>query len=254
MMSCALSLISSFPWTSQPSVSRIPGVVQGTGGLVLDQTARVLRLGVPVTIIAVMMRTNYDKLPEIGALAARHGANFRVNVYQPVKTDAFSLDYQQFWAGFQRLLESCPLAVCNEPIVRAILGFEAVSGGCGKGTIRVTPKGEVLPCVYWPKRNVGLAELEKWGAAILDSPAFRELEQIPQFCRNCRFVESCRGGCPSRRLLRRGLDLPDEFCPFVAGKPLPSFASRAGSSRQFSKAGSACTTVFGAQERGERKG
>jgi radical SAM protein with 4Fe4S-binding SPASM domain len=226
----------------------------GNWRLVLDQTARALRLGVPVTIIAVMMRTNYDKLPEIGAVAVRHGANFRVNVYQPVKTDAFSLDYEQFWTGFQRLLESCPLAVCNEPIVRAILGFEAVSGGCGKGTIRVTPKGDVLPCVYWPKRNVGLAELEKLGAAIVDSPAFRELERIPQFCGNCRFVESCRGGCPSRRLLRGGLDLPDEFCPFAAGKPLPSFASRAGSLRQFPKAGSACTTVFRAQQHGEGKG
>jgi radical SAM protein with 4Fe4S-binding SPASM domain len=225
----------------------------GNWQLVLDQTARVLGLGVSVTIIAVMMRTNYDKLHEIGAVAARHGANFRVNVYQPVKTDAFSLNYDQFWTGFQMLLESRPLAVCNEPIVRAILGFDAVSGGCGKGTIRVTPKGEVLPCVYWPKRNVGLAELEKRGAAIVDSPAFRELDQIPQFCGNCRFVESCRGGCPSRRLLRGGLDLPDEFCPFVAGKPLPTFASRAGSLRQFSKAGSACTTVFGAQELEERK-
>jgi len=226
----------------------------GNWRLVLDQTARVLGLGITVTIIAVMMRTNYDKLPEIGALAARHGANFRVNVYQPVKTDAFSLDYDQFWTGFQRLLESCPLAVCNEPIVRAILGFDAVSGGCGKGTIRVTPKGEVLPCVYWPKRNVGLAELEKWGAAIVDSPGFRELDQVPQFCGNCRFVESCRGGCPSRRLLRGGLELPDEFCPFVAGKPLPTFAIHAGSLRQFPKAGSACTTVFGAQDHKEPKG
>ncbi len=225
----------------------------GNWQLVLDQTARVLALGVSVTIIAVMMRTNYDKLPEIGAVAARHGANFRVNVYQPVKTDVFSLNYEQFWTGFQMLLESRPLAVCNEPIVRAILGFDAVSGGCGKGTIRVTPKGEVLPCVYWPKRNVGLAELEKCGAAIVDSPAFRELDQIPQFCANCRFIDSCRGGCPSRRLLRGGLDRPDEFCPFVAGKPLPTFASRAGSLRQFSKAGSACTTVFGAEELEERK-
>jgi radical SAM protein with 4Fe4S-binding SPASM domain len=225
----------------------------GNWRLVLDQTGRALRLGVPVTIIAVMMRTNYEKLAGIGAVAARHGANFRVNVYQAVKTDAFSLDYDQFWTGFQRLLESCPLAVCNEPIVRAILGFDAVSGGCGKGTIRITPKGDVLPCVYWPKRVLGLRELEKWGATIVDSPPFRELDQIPQFCGNCRFVGSCRGGCPSRRLLRGGLDLPDEFCPFAAGRPLPSFASRAGSSRQFSKAGSACTTVFGAQERGERK-
>ncbi len=225
----------------------------GNWRLVLDQTARAQTLGVSVTIIAVMMRTNYDKLPEIGTLAARLGANFRVNVYQPVKTDAFSLDYEQFWAGFQRLLQSCPLAVCNEPIVRAMLGFDAVVGGCGKGTIRITPKGEVLPCVYWPKRNVKLAELEKMGAAVVDSPAFRELDQIPPFCGNCRFVESCRGGCPSRRLLRGGLDLPEEFCPFVADKPLPSFAIHPGSLRQFPKAGSACTTVFGAPEHTEPK-
>jgi radical SAM protein with 4Fe4S-binding SPASM domain len=226
----------------------------GNWQLVLDQTARALRLGVPVTIIAVMMRMNYDKLPEIGALASRMGANFRVNVYQAVKTDAFSLDYEQFWTGFQRLLESCPLAVCNEPLVRAILGFEAASGGCGKGTIRVTPKGEVLPCVYWPKRKLGLAELEDCGGGIVDSPAFRELDQLPQFCINCRFVESCHGGCPSRRLLRGGLNLPDEFCPFAAGKPLPAFASQAGSLRQFPKAGSACTTVFSAQDHREQRG
>jgi radical SAM protein with 4Fe4S-binding SPASM domain len=226
----------------------------GNWRLVLEQTARALKLGVPVTIIAVMMRTNYDKLPEIGALAARHGANFRVNVYQAVKTDAFSLGYDQFWTGFQRLLDSCPLAVCNEPIVRAILGFDAdPSRGCGKGTLRVTPKGDVLPCVYWPRRDLDLAELEKYGAAIVNSPAFRELDQIPQFCVNCRFVQSCRGGCASRRMLRGGLDLPDEFCPFAAGRPLPWFASRTGTSRQFPKAGSACTTVFGPREQGDSK-
>jgi radical SAM protein with 4Fe4S-binding SPASM domain len=225
----------------------------GNWRLVLDQTARCRTLGVPVTIIAVMMRTNYDKLSAIGALAATQGANFRVNVYQAVKTDAFSLDYEQFWTGFRRLLESCALAVCNEPIVRAILGIETASGGCGKSTIRVTPTGDVLPCVYWPKRSLRLGELEKWGAAIVNAPAFRELDQIPHFCGSCRFVESCRGGCPSRRLLRGSLDLPDEFCPFVAGKPLPSFVSHAGSSRQFPKAGSACTTVFGAREHEETK-
>ena len=112
----------------------------------------------------------------------------------------------------------------------------------------------MLPCVYWPKRNVGLAETRKMGSRDCRTPpAFRELDQIPQFCANCRFIDSCRGGCPSRRLLRGGLDRPDEFCPFVAGKPLPTFASRAGSLRQFSKAGSACTTVFGVEEREERK-
>jgi radical SAM protein with 4Fe4S-binding SPASM domain len=239
-----------FATESEQDIWRGPG----NWRLVLDQTDRARGLGMAVTIIAVMMRTNFDQLPEIAALAAKHRANFRVNVYQAVKTDAFSLDYEQFWAGFRMLLESFPLAVCNEPIVRALLGFETASGGCGKDTIRVTPKGDVLPCVYWPKRSLSLAELEKSGAEIVDSPTFLELGRIPQFCRDCRFVESCRGGCPSRRILRGGLNLPDEFCPFVAGKPVPSFARRAGSVRQFPKAGSACTTVFSAREQGELKG
>ena len=221
----------------------------GNWRLIFDQTARAQRLGIAVTFVAVMMRTNYDRLAELGSLAGKHRANFRVNVYQAVKTDAFSLSHDQFWIGFQNLLESCPLAVCSEPIVRALLGFEAPSLGCGRNTIRVTPKGEVLPCVYSRKRNLGLADLEKFGPAIVESRAFRELDSIPQFCRDCRFVDVCRGGCPSRRLLRGGLELPDEFCPFANDKPLPSFARHSGSRRQFSKAASACTTVFSAEER-----
>src|SRR5262249_35481330 len=69
----------------------------GNWGLVLDQAARVRRLGPGVTIVAVMMRTNYDRLVAIARVAADHGAAFRVNVYQAVKTDAFSLTYDQFW-------------------------------------------------------------------------------------------------------------------------------------------------------------
>jgi radical SAM protein with 4Fe4S-binding SPASM domain len=226
----------------------------GNWRLIFEQTARAQKVGVAVTFVAVMMRTNYDRLAALGSLAAKHGANFRVNVYQAVKTDAFSLNYDQFWAGFEALLESCPLAVCSEPIVRALLGFEDASSGCGRTTIRVTPRGEVLPCVYWKKRELGLAELERWGATIINSSAFRELDSIPQFCHDCRFVAVCRGGCPSRRLLRGGLDIPDEFCPFTNRKPLPGFASRSGSTRQFSKAASACTTVFSAENNSEHVG
>jgi hypothetical protein len=48
-------------------------------------------------------------------------------------------------------------------------------------------------------------------------------------------------------VLRGGLDRPDEFCPFVNGRPLPILAAHAGSRREFPKAGSACTTVFGGE-------
>ncbi len=216
----------------------------GNWRLVLGETERARRLGVAVTIVAVMMRTNYDGLPAIARVAAAHGAAFRVNVYQAVKTDAFSLTYDQFWTGFRLLLEACPLAVCSEPLVRAVLGLGARAEGCGCATVRVTPRGEVLPCVYWPKRSLTLADLERLGPTVVRSAAFAELDTLPEGCRGCSLVDVCHGGCASRRLLRGGLELPDEFCPFVNGRPLPGLPVHPGSARGFPKAGSACTSVF----------
>ncbi len=216
----------------------------GNWRLVLGETVRARRIGVAVTIVAVMMRTNYDRLAAIAHVAAAHGAAFRVNVYQAVKTDAFSLTYDQFWAGFRLLLEACPLAVCSEPLVRAVLGLRSRAEGCGCTTVRVTPRGEVLPCVYWPKRSLTLADLERLGADVVRSAAFTELDTLPDACQDCPLVDVCHGGCASRRLLRGGLELPDEFCPFVNDRPLPHLPVHRGGARDFPKAASACTSVF----------
>jgi len=216
----------------------------GNWSLVLRETARARRVGIAVTIVAVMMRTNYDRLTAIARVAAARGAAFRVNVYQAVKTDAFSLTYDQFWAGFRLLLEACPVAVCSEPLVRAVLGLGPRAEGCGCTTVRVTPRGEVLPCVYWPKRSLTLADLERLGADVVRSAAFAELDTVPDACRGCPLVDVCRGGCASRRILRGGLELPDEFCPFVNGKALPHLTVQRERARDFPKAASACTTVF----------
>jgi len=238
-----LELSLDFPTEAEQDAWRGPG----NWRLVLEQTERAQRLGIAVTIVAVMMRTNYDRLPALARLAIARGAAFRVNVYQAVKTDAFSLSYDEFWSGFRLLLEAAPLAACTEPIVRAVLAVGERAGGCGSTTVRVTPRGEVLPCVYWPKRSLSLADLDILGPSIVRSPAFTELDALPDVCRACPLVEVCHGGCPSRRLLRGRLDRPDEFCPFVKGRPLPILAAHAGSRREFPKAGSACTTVFGSE-------
>jgi len=67
---------------------------------------------------------------------------------------------------------------------------------------------------------------------------------LPETCRGCPLVDVCHGGCASRRLLRGGLDLPDEFCPFVNGRPLPRLPVHRERARDFPKAASACTSVF----------
>src|SRR5713101_550106 len=108
-----------FPTAAEQDAFRGPG----NWRLVLDQLDRCQQQEVTATVIAVMMRINYDRLADVAEVAAAHGAYFRVNVYQPVKTDAFTLSYEQYWEGFRRLLAATSLVSCSEPLVNAILGL-----------------------------------------------------------------------------------------------------------------------------------
>jgi MoaA/NifB/PqqE/SkfB family radical SAM enzyme len=97
---------------------------QGNWRTVIKALERCASLSVPVTITSVMMRINYDQLPELAYVAASFGANLRVNVYQPAKTDRFTVSYEQFWQGFSKLLASTQLVATTEPVLAAVLGIE----------------------------------------------------------------------------------------------------------------------------------
>jgi MoaA/NifB/PqqE/SkfB family radical SAM enzyme len=101
---------------------------QGNWRTVIKALERCASLSVPVTITSVMMRINYDKLPELACVAASLGANLRVNVYQPAKTDRFTVSYEQFWQGFRKLLASTQLVATTEPVLAAVLGIEGFAG------------------------------------------------------------------------------------------------------------------------------
>ena len=62
----------------------------GNWTLIQQQAARSVKLGVPVTIIAVMMKSNYLRLAEIARVARQFDAPLRVNVYQAVRSDVYA--------------------------------------------------------------------------------------------------------------------------------------------------------------------
>lgn len=97
---------------------------QGNWSTVIKAIERCAALNVPVTITSVMMRMNYDRLPALARVAAGFDANLRVNVYQPSKTDRFSVSYEQFWQGFTDLLQSTRLVATTEPVLAGVLGIE----------------------------------------------------------------------------------------------------------------------------------
>jgi radical SAM protein with 4Fe4S-binding SPASM domain len=214
----------------------------GNWRLLHEQAARCVRLGIPVTFIAVMMKANHLRLGEIAGIARRFGAPLRVNVYQAVRSDAFALSYEEFWAGFRALFAATDVIAIGEPLVRAFAGMPKRTGGCGVGTIRVTPRGTTQPCVYWPGHGAALDELLEEGGAIIESEPFRAARSLPEACKPCEFRDSCRGGCAGRRRLLGALDKPDPYCPVIRGERHP-LAIRFLPSRDLPKSESACTTI-----------
>ena len=214
----------------------------GNWALIQQQAERCVRLDIPVTVIAVMMKSNYLRLADVARVAKQFDAPLRVNVYQAVRSDVYALSYEEYWEGFGRLFEETDVIAIGEPLVRALAGLPPLRAGCGVSTVRVTPRGTTQPCVYWPGSGEPLPDLISAGINILRSIPFEQARTLPQACNPCEFRESCHGGCAGRRRLQDALLQPDCYCPIVRGER-PRMQIRMAASRNLPKLGSCCTTV-----------
>jgi radical SAM protein with 4Fe4S-binding SPASM domain len=219
----------------------------GNWQLIHQQAERCVRLGIPVTIIAVMMKANYLKLANVARVAKRFGAPLRVNVYQSVRSDLYALTYEEYWQGFRQLFQQTDVIAIGEPLVRAIAGLPPLEGGCGVSTVRVTPRATTQPCVYWPGIGEPLSDLISEGSEILNSAPFQQARTLPEACQPCEFRDSCHGGCAGRRRLQNALSQPDFYCPIVRGQR-PQLEIRMAASRDLPKLKSSCTTVVIARD------
>jgi len=214
----------------------------GNWELIHEQAARCVKLGVPVTIVAVMMKSNYLRLAEVARVAKLFDAPLRVNVYQAVRSDIYALSYEEYWDGFRRLFAETDAIAIGEPLVRAMAGLPPLRGGCGVSTVRVTPRATTQPCVYWSGSGEPLSELISTGLDILGSIPFEQARTIPDACQPCEFRDSCHGGCAGRRRLQNALLQPDSYCPIVRGER-PRLEIRMAANRDLPKLSSSCTTA-----------
>ncbi|HKM47860.1 MAG TPA: radical SAM protein [Terriglobales bacterium] len=235
---CDIEFSLDYPTQAEQDAQR----GKGNWELIHQQAERCLRLGVPVTIVAVMMKANYFRLAEVARVAKQFGAPLRVNVYQAVRSDLYALSYAEYWEGFRRLFAETDVIAIGEPLVRAMAGLPPLRGGCGVNTVRVTPRATTQPCVYWPGPGEPLSDLISMGLDILDSAPFNQARTLPDACQPCEFRDSCRGGCAGRRRLQDALPQPDYYCPIVRGER-PSLQIRMAETRDLPKVSSSCTTV-----------
>jgi radical SAM protein with 4Fe4S-binding SPASM domain len=219
----------------------------GNWELIQHQAERCRRLHIPVTIVAVMMKSNYLCLADVARVAKRFNAPLRVNVYQSVRSDIYALSYDEYWSGFRRLFAETDVIAIGEPLVRAMAGLPPLPGGCGVSTVRVTPRATIQPCVYWPESGEPLSDLIVQGGEILNSAPFEQARTLPEACQPCEFREACHGGCAGRRRLQGGLEEPDVYCPIIRGER-SRLEIQMAADRDLPKVGSSCTTVVIARD------
>jgi MoaA/NifB/PqqE/SkfB family radical SAM enzyme len=228
---------------------------EGNWALVHQAIERCHALDVEVSILATLMRVNYDQMDRLVALARRNATNLRVNAYQAVKSDLFRLEYAEFWEGYRRLFAAGLVVSCSEPVVRAVMAANlpagtasfgmdlagSVQSPCGRGSIRFNPRGHILPCVYWPaglQETPGIDMLVRAGERVLEGPAFQAARYEPPSAGDC----PCRGGCASRRALNNRLDAHDDYCPWVRGEDL-RLDWQPAPAKDLMRSSNVCTTV-----------
>lgn len=213
----------------------------GNWRLVHEAMERCHKLGVEVSILATLMNSNYDQMNRLVGLARQNSANLRVNVYQAVKSDAYQLTYEAFWEGYRRLFAAGLVVSCSEPVVRAVLGLDEVQSPCGRNSIRFNPRGQIIPCVYWPVApwsTPSIADLARVGEKLLGSDSFRAARRTPSSAADC----PCQGGCASRRALNGNLDAHDFYCPWVRGDEI-ELDWQPAPTKDLMRSRNVCTTV-----------
>ncbi|PYX08924.1 MAG: radical SAM protein [Acidobacteria bacterium] len=227
-----------YPTQAEQDAQRGPGNWE----LIHQQAERCVMLGIPVTIVAVMMKSNYWRLADVARVAKQFDAPLRVNVYQAVRSDIYALSYEEYWEGFRRLFAQTDVMAIGEPLVRAMAGLPPLRAGCGVSTVRVTPRATTQPCVYWPGSGEPLSDLTETGLGVLNSAPFEQARTLPDACQPCEFRDSCHGGCAGRRRLQGALLQPDSYCPIIRVER-PRLEICMAANRDLPKVSSSCTTV-----------
>ena len=178
-----------------------------------------------------------DTLRGLLDLSREYGASFRVNVFRQVgrgsEYEALKPTVEQVHDAMRWLFINAKVIALPDTYFAAILGEKANGCPCGERSLRVTPTGKVVPCVYLgglPGRSVVDSPLDE----VVRADSFIEMaSRNPGFCQGCAHYETCRGGCASRAYLEHGsMDAPDGLCYIKAGMSNPlegvrvQFASR----------------------------
>jgi PqqA peptide cyclase len=174
--------------------------------------AEVIRLGIPLTVNAVMHRANIDHVEGMVTLALSLGAK-RVEIAHvqyygwALKNRAQLMPTREQVERAVKTVEMLRERHKGQIVIDAVVPDyyarfpKACVGGWGRRSLNVTPSGKVLPCHaaesipgldFWTVREHALADIWDNSPAFL---AFRGTAWMQEPCRSCPKAKEDFGGC-----------------------------------------------------------
>ena len=202
----------------------------GIFGMAIRAIQKCKEAGVTVSIAMCLMNHNYRYLPGFRKLLDKYKIPLRINLYKPVYTKRYLMNYSEFWQAIKLLAKNFKLISNSEPLLTLIVNDKLHGSPCGNSA-RLHPDGKITPCIYLAGK---FANFQK----------FKKLKlQIPNECLNCPVANNCRGGCLGRRLLTFGLPRPDQYCPIINKKPVPKIKFIRATGEDFIHSSYLCTII-----------
>lgn len=238
-----IDLSLDFPIAGLHDAMRGPGAFD----MVMRGIRRCREMGVTVSVAMCLMRENSEYMAGMCRLAGELGVSLRVNVYKPVFSSSPKPSFHSFWDAVSTLFGGTRVVSCSEPVVNAALAYHGkpcMSAGspCGVHGFRISPSGEVLPCVYWGSTGIGMEEVIDEPGLLESCGAMCHSAALPSDCRDCPWKVVCSGGCAGRRYYT-GLAGPDEYCFHLRGLAPPVLEPAPGTGEGFIHAGYLCTMI-----------
>lgn len=204
----------------------------GTFERAIKSLERCSRLKIETSIAIALMNHNYQYLAAFRKIIDNFNICLRINIFKPVQNNDFELNYDQFWKAMKILSENFKLVSASEPILSIVTKTCTEGSPCG-WSLRIHPDMTVAGCVYL---NPHKAKVEEF---------IENKTELPQFCLeiNCRYLQSCKGGCLGRRILQKRAKLPDMYCPFHNKKPVPQIKFKKAKEKDFVHSSYLCTII-----------
>ena len=221
--------------TTAASADRVGGY-KGGFDRKMAVAGHITRLGLALTLNAVMHRHNLDELPQVFDLAETLGAR-RVEV-ACVQFQGWALRNRAVLQPTREQVDRAKALVAQERIARSgrlVIDFvppdyyadlpKACMGGWGTTGLNLAPDGTVLPChaaqtitgmTFQSVRDMALAEIWYHGAAF---QAFRGTDWMPAICQTCDRRDIDHDGCRCQAMAILGdAAAPDPVCRRTPGR------------------------------------